>query len=419
MSVTVWELKNGIRVVHRPMSGTRLVHCGMVLDVGSRDERMSERGMAHFIEHMVFKGTARRKAYHILSRIDSVGGELNAYTTKEKTVYHATVTRDYAERAFDLLADITFFSTFPDRELEKEKTVIADEIDMYRDDPEEAIFEDFDQHVFRRHPLGQPIAGTKASIQRFDRSAVRDFFARNYGSDRIVFSVVGDCTLAQAQLLAERHFDHLPSVQNPVRRSLPAAQPVRERIVKRPLTQTHFILGGRAYALTDARHTAFQVLNNHLGGPSMNSRLNLNIRERYGLGYNIQSFYQPFIDTGIWGVYASVEPDAYERALHLVHRELAHLRANRLSEPAMTRIKRQFIGSLIISHESHFNAMISQGKELLDLGHIYELEEGIAQVERLTARDLQRVADELFAPSALDLLVYAPSRKPKGAASEE
>ncbi len=405
---SVWSLRNGLRVVHRAAAGTRLVHVALIFDVGSRDEGPAEQGMAHFIEHMVFKGTTRRRSHQILSRIDAVGGELNAYTTKEKTVFHATVTREHLERAVELLADIAFAATFPAAEVEKEKAVIGDEIELYRDDPEEAIFEDFDRHVFGRHALAHPIVGTKASIGAFSSSALRDFVRRHFGGGRAVLSVVGACAAEQVAELASRHLAHAPKSKRSAARRPPRPHRPSAREITRSIQQTHLILGGRAYGLRDPRQLALQLLNHHLGGPTMNSRLSLHIRERHGLGYNIQSFYTPFVDGGCWGVYASVEPEALARLERLVRRELDELRRAPMSASAFARIRRQYMGSLIIAHEGHFNMMLAQGKDLLDFGRVVELEQVLAQIERLGPADLHRVADECFDPTRLDRLVYRP-----------
>lgn len=404
----MFELPSGLRVLFRPITHTRLVHCAVVIDVGSRDEQPGQVGMAHFIEHMIFKGTRKRRAFHILSRIDSVGGELNAFTTKEKTVYHATVTRDHTSRATELLQDITFHSTFPAREIEKEKGVIAEEIDMYRDDPEEAIFEDFDGMVFPAHPLGFPITGGKEDIAQFGTGSLLDFFRNNYVPQRTVFAITGDLTPNQVKRLAERQFAELTANTDRPARVAPAPYQVQHLTAEKPISQAHVVLGGRGYPLHHEHHIAASLLMNLLGGPSSNSRLNLNIRERYGLAYNVQTFYQPYVDSGLWGVYAGTESRNLGRVLRLVEGELTNLRSKPLSTAALAKAQKQFLGQLIIGQESPFAMLMAQAKDVLDFERVTPLDEVVRQVEALTAIQLQGVAQELFAPDQLSCLRFVP-----------
>lgn len=402
-------MPNGVRVVHRQLASTRLVLCAVILDVGSRDEQPGQEGMAHFLEHMVFKGTHRRKAFHILNRVDSVGGELNAYTTKDKTVFHATVAAEYAPRALELLADITLNSIFPPAELEKEKGVVLEEIDMYRDDPEEAVFEDFDGVVYGSHPLGHPILGVKESVQSFSQADVQGFVAQHYTGSRMVVSVVGACTQRQAEGWVGRYFKGACATHTPAQRLPPVARQGVVVTQPRPIQQSHFILGGGAPTLQQPRlHAAAQLLVNYLGGPSMNSRLSLSIRERYGLAYNIQTFYQPLPDAGLWGIYAGCDPQSLARVRRLIDAELRRLTDAPLPAPALARMKRQFIGALLIGQESLFNQLIGQGKDLLDYGRPVALAEAIQAIEELTPEEMLATARALAAPQGgLNLLVLA------------
>lgn len=411
MEVKTIELKNGIRVLYRAVPTTRLAFCGLVVDVGGRDETLEQCGMAHFIEHMVFKGTRKRKAFHILSHIDSVGGELNAFTTKEKTTVHATITQEHLNRAFDLLSDIALNSSFPAPEIEKEKTVIAEEIDMYRDDPEEAVFEDFDALVYPNHPLGRPIVGYKHTLQRFSQQKLKAYVGTGWQPRNMIFSVVGNVQHAEVQQLAEKYFAGVGARTGgkpQAKRTVPKASKPSLRVVERPIQQSHAILGGPAPALRASGYFAFMLLQNHLGGPGMNSRLNLNIRERYGLTYNIQSFVQPYTDGGIWGVYAAMEPALRARVIKLAEKELRYFCDTLMGAAALARIKKQFIGQIIIANESLFAQMIGQAKDTLDFGAPILLDEIIRNIEAVTAQQIREVANRYMHPAHLHRLTYVP-----------
>lgn len=403
-----WALPNGVQVAHRASTATRLVHVAVILDIGSRDESPRQQGMAHCIEHMLFKGTVRRKAFHILSRIDSVGGELNAYTTKEKTTYYATVTAEHLNRALELLADITFRPTFPPHELEKERTVIADEIDAYRDDLEEAIYEDFDSHLYGDHPLGHPILGSRETVGGFSSADLRAFHSSALRPGGVIVSITGAASEARVQRLIAQHFGGHVLQGRAGLRVPPPSRVASPLAVPRSTSQTHLLLGGHAHASNDPRYPAFNLLLHYLGGPSMNSRLSLIIREKYGLAYNIQSNYQAFTDSGMWGIYAATDPRSYTRLQHLIHRELARVAEQPFSQAQLSRLQQQFIGSLVIAHESLFAQMIAQGKDYLDFGRTFSLDDIVTAYRALTPADLYAVAQERFAPEAMTQITYLP-----------
>lgn len=408
-NVRLIELPNGIRVVHQYAPHTRAVHCGYIIDTGSRDDRKDQAGMAHFVEHMTFKGTAKRKMFHVLNYLDSVGGDVNAYTTREKTCLYASLMQEYFERAAELLTDITFSSAFPEKEIEKEKLVIADEIDMYRDSPDEAIIDDFDQMIFPDHGLGAQILGTKESIRSFDQASMRGYIQRHYTARRVVFSVAGNVTPERMERVIRRHLLPLSLPEGSLDRHAPEKPSFRERSVGTHTEQNHEVIGGRAYALRQGHYAAFSLLNNLLGGQAMNSRLNLNIRERYGLSYNIQSFYTPYIDAGIWGVYYSSDPANMERIRNLVYKELRKLWEQPLGPVALSQAKRQLIGQLTLSHEHLLNQMLGMAKDVLDFGQIIPFGQHIAEIEALTAPLLQEAAVEIFRDSPLSLITYQAS----------
>lgn len=387
------ELSNGIRILHRQVPYTPVVHCGIIADVGSRDELPNEQGMAHFIEHMIFKGTQKRKTFHILNYLESVGGDLNAYTTKEKTCIYASITRDHLGRALELLCDICFNSTFPEKEIEKEKQVISEEIDMYQDSPEEIISEWFEENLMGGHSLAHSISGTKEGIQAFDREALLQFRDRQYSSDRLVIGTVGNVSLARVIKLVEKYAGGVPQSQAPKRnpQSFRASNFQLER--RLPVQQTHVLMGGEAYNLPDKQYVPFYILNNLLGGPAMNSQLNLNIREKYGLTYNIYSFYAAYMTAGNWGVYYACEDGAADRIRTLVHKEIKKLCETKLGTLSLNKAKRQVIGQLTLGQESLLSRMLATSRNMLDFGRDFPLPEIVEEIEAVTASDLIECAN--------------------------
>ena len=297
------RLSNGIRLIHRRVKGTKVTHCGFHLDIGSRDESPDQQGLAHFWEHMAFKGTSRRKAYHILNRLDSVGGELNAYTTKEKICFYASILTDYFPKAFDLLADITFDSIFPEQQIERERSVILEEMAMYRDSPEDAIQDDFDNIIFKGHSLGNNILGTTDSIHSFHRKDFKNFIAENINTERIIFSSVGDIPFSKIKRLAERFMGHVPHVTSENSRIPYSIYKSQNKQLGKKITQAHCAIGGTAYSLNNENRLPFFLMINLLGGPGMNSRLNMALRERLGYVYSIDAQYSSFTDSGMFGIY--------------------------------------------------------------------------------------------------------------------
>jgi len=281
----VHTFPNGIRLVHKQVTHTKIAHCGYILDIGSRDERPEQQGLAHFWEHMAFKGTRKRKAFHILSRLDSVGGELNAYTTKEKICFYASVLDQHFEKALELLTDITFDSIFPEKQIERERNVILEEMAMYYDAPEDAIQDDFDEVIFGQHPLGKNILGTADHVRGFSRNDFQQFIKENLDTSRLIFSSVSNLPIEKVVKKAEKYMRDIPNY-SAERERLPfehyAAQ---EKITYRDLTQAQLALGRPAYPLLHGKRLPFFLLINLLGGPGMNSRLNLALREKYGFVY--------------------------------------------------------------------------------------------------------------------------------------
>ena len=402
-------LSNGIRLVHQQVSTTRIIHCGFILDIGSRDELPDDQGIAHFWEHMAFKGTKKRKAFHIINRLEAVGGELNAYTTKEKIAFYASVLEAHFEKAFDLLTDITFDSVFPENQIEKERNVILEEMAMYYDAPDDAIQDEFDEVVFSGHPLGRNILGTEDSVRSFHRDDFKDFIRENINTQRIVFASVGNVPLKKVIRLARKYLEGIPELSAQKFRMPFENYTPKQVEVKRSLTQAHCAIGRSAYPLSHDQRLAFFMLVNLLGGPGMNSRLNLALRERHGFVYAIDAHYVPFIDTGLFGIFFGTEPNQLEKSIRLVHRELRKLMDSSLGTLQLHHAKEQLLGQLAMAEENNASLMLMMGKSLLDLQRIDSLEEIAKKIKKITGGELQQVANEMFDPEELSQLTFIPS----------
>ena len=303
-----YTLSNGIRGIHRQVR-SGVTHCAMVVNAGSRDEQRGEYGIAHFVEHALFKGTTRRKAHQVNCRLENLGGELNAYTTKEDTTLHATVLRRDLSRAVELIGDVIFNSTYPERELAKEREVIADEINSYKDSPSERIYDDFEDLIFKGSELGHNILGSKSTIARISTENMRSFVGRTYTTDQMVFSSIGNFSAATAQSVAERYIGGFEPTKREFERVAPAPYEVFDQRLSRHTHQAHGIIGTRGYSIRDERRLPLALALNILGGPSANSLLNILLREKHGLSYNVEATYTPYSDTGIVGIYFSSDHD--------------------------------------------------------------------------------------------------------------
>ena len=398
-------LSNGIRVIHRPVNAN-VAHCGIILNTGSRDESEEEWGIAHFIEHVVFKGTTKRKAYHILSRMEDVGGELNAYTSKEETcIYTTFLDKDY-KRALELISDITFNSIFPEKELEKEKEVILDEINSYKDSPSELIFDDFEELLFKKDPIGRNILGTPKHIKAFTRDDILKFIQNNYHTDQMVISSVGNIPFKKLVKMVEKHFGHIPESIRTNRRKKPNSYKPRTQTLIKNTYQRHCVLGNVAYDLNDDRRIPLSLLTNILGGPGMNSRLNLTLREKHGLAYNIESNYTPYADTGVFSIYFGTDKGYLDKCLNLINKEMDLLCKKKLGTGQLKRAKNQMIGQIAISSENNENLMINVGKSYLLYNRVDSLEEIYQKVEDITAEQLIEVANEILNKDRLTTLMY-------------
>lgn len=401
-------LPNGIKVIHQQIAHTKVAHCGFILDIGSRDEKPEQQGIAHFWEHMAFKGTKKRRAFHILNRLDSVGGELNAYTTKEKICFYASVLEPYFGNAIELLYDITFQSVFPEKQIERERNVILEEMAMYYDTPEDAIQDDFDDLIFTGHPLGRNILGTTESIRRFQRQDFTRFISENLDTENLVFSSVGPMPMKKVVRLAEKYFSQIPVFKASRKREPFSGYHPQTEVSYRNLTQSQCAIGRPAYNIKDKERLPFFALVNILGGPGMNSRLNLALREKYGYVYSVEASYTPYIDTGMFGIYFGTEPSRIEKGINIVMKELKKLREVPLGTIQLHNAKEQLIGQLAMAEENYTNLMLMLGKSLLDLQKVEEIEEVYKKINNITAAELQDIANEMFDEKSLSMLTFLP-----------
>lgn len=398
-------LGNGIRIVHK-QTDSYVSHCGIIIHAGSRDENESEKGMAHFTEHCIFKGTRKRRSYQILSYLENVGGEINAFTTKEETCIYSSFLTEFLERAIDLMSDITINSTFPEKEIVKEKEVVLDEINSYRDNPSEEIFEEFEKLMFGGHSLGGYILGDSVCINKFKTPHLHHFMKRTYNTDEIVICSIGRTGFAQVIKILEKYFGGIKRNKRNWKRNRFKGYKPFNKIIPKSTHQTHCIIGNMAYSIKEKNRSPLVLLNNILGGPGMNSRLSMNIREKYGYCYNIESYYTPFIDTGIFGIYFGTEQNNIEKTTTLVHKELEKLRHSKLGALQLHRAKLQLMGQLAIGYEQSLNEMLSMGKSFLVFNKVDTIEEINKKIVSITAEQILNTANEIFGPAKLSTLIF-------------
>jgi predicted Zn-dependent peptidase len=404
------QYSNGLRLVYL-QKDTPVGHFGVSVLAGSRYEKEDEQGLAHFIEHSIFKGTEHRRSYHILSRLDAVGGELNAYTSKEEMVIYASFTNAYLQRAVELIADITFHSTFPEKELEKEKEVVLDELNSYLDSPSDRIFDDFEALLFKNHPLGTNILGTEESIRSFTKESIQKFMLRYFSLSNMVISYVGNESLKKVNYWVEKYFSHERSiaVQNDF---LPFTDKHSFK-VKEFLGnyQTHAIVGGLAPNYDEADRRGMILLTNLLGGPALNSRLIMSIREKHGYSYNIEANYTPYTDTGFWSIYLGTDAKYLDKSLHLVQKELKLLREKKLSSAQLSRAKEQLKGQITLSLEGNSGLMLGLGKSVLMFNQVDTIASIYAEIDALTSEQLMDIANKYFSEDNQNELIFDLSNK--------
>ena len=408
MKYNTHVLGNGLRVIHLA-SASPVVYCGYAVGAGTRDELPGEEGLAHFCEHMTFKGTARRRSMQVLNCLESVGGDLNAFTNKEDTVFHAAILREHLPRAVDLLTDIVLHSTYPEAELEKEIEVVCDEIECYNDSPAELIYDRFENMVFGGHPLGHNILGTQERLRGFTRGDVEDFTRRHYRPENAVFFAYGDICFDRLVRLLEKATAGFP--QCAPRRAAPRDVVVpeympREETVERGTHQAHVMLGCRAYDVHDARRFTLYLMNNILGGPGMNARLNIALREKHGLVYTVESSMVSYSDTGMWCAYFGCDPHDVSKCRRLVMRELDKLASKPLSAAALAAAKRQIKGQIGVACDNRESFALDFGRSYLHHGIEKDVARLMARVDEVTAEGMQAVAQDVFRKDRLTTLMF-------------
>lgn len=398
-------LSNGLRIVHKP-SNTNVAYCGFLVNVGTRDEKFNEFGMAHFVEHMLFKGTEKRKSYHIINRMEAVGGELNAFTNKEETVIYATFLEQHYDRAIELLSDLAFNSQFPQNEIEKEVEVIIDEIHSYEDSPSELIFDDFEDQVFKGMEIGHNILGTEEHLLSFNTEMTKDFVSRYYVPSNMVFFSFGKTKFEKIVRLANKYLSNIPTANFTSKRAQSTLiEPTKIRVAKNT-SQAHAVIGSRSYPLNDEKRKTLSLLNNILGGPGMNSRLNVSLREKRGYVYNVESGVSSYSDAGVFSIYFGCDKKNVDRCISLVHKELEKLRDTRLTDNQLFAAKKQYIGQIGVSSDHFENVALALGKNYFHFNHFNSLDEVVERINSVNSEQICEVANEILAENRLFSLIY-------------
>lgn len=405
-------LSNGLRVIHRP-SASRVVFCGYGVAAGSRHEAKDDEGIAHFCEHVTFKGTERRKACHIINALERVGGDLNAFTNREDTFFYAAVMNDHLARAVDLLSDMVFHSVYPQHEIDKEVEIICDEIESYHDSPAELIYDEFENLVFAGHPVGHNILGNADRVRRFTTADALRFTREHYRADRAIFFAYGDIDFGRLTRMLCKAMDCTVAAEGAQRKPFspipsPFMQPLTGQTIvsERHTHQAHVMMGNRTFDIHDPRRIALFVLNNILGGPGMNARLNMALRERHGLVYTVESSMVCYGDTGMWATYFGCDPHDVKRCMRLVRSELNRVCDHSLTETQLANAKRQLKGQIGIACDNRENFALDFAKSFLHYGWEKDTERLFAQMDSVTAADIQQVAQTVFDPTQLTTLIY-------------
>ena len=406
----VIRLRNGLRLLHIP-TASPISHFGILIDAGTRDEPGQHPGLAHFVEHTIFKGTEKRNAYRVINRMESVGGDLNASTSKEETDFYASFLSPDYPRAVELLADIFFHAKFPQKELEKEKTVIFEEINYYNDSPSELIFDDFEALVFNGHAMGKIILGTKESVQNIHREDIMAFTAENYTLENVVLASVGNIATEKLVRLCERFFG-----DGGIKEGTRQREPFRDyrpqtRNVRKNTSQTNVVTGAPAYDIRHPKRIPFMLLNNILGGQGQNTRLNMSVREKKGLAYTVESYFNPFSDCGLFSVYFGCDAHERDHCLHLVMQEMEKLKQNKLGSLQLYYAKKQYIGQLALAQESKLNELLAAGHIALFYDEVSNMDEDIRTIENITADQLCEVANEIFDFPRFSTLIFDPEEE--------
>ena len=405
-TISTYTLENGLRIIHCP-SPTDVIYCGYAINAGTRDEKDNEQGIAHFVEHLLFKGTTHRRAWHILNRMENVGGDLNAYTNKEETVVYSAFLKQHFMRAAELLTDIVFHSTFPENQIEKEVEVIIDEIQSYEDSPAELIFDDFEELIFPDHPLGRNILGKPELLRGFGPEDALRFTENRYKTGNMVFFVLGNIPFRKVTDTIRKLTRDVTAHTAPVDgRTSPLAYIPRNLTLHRDTHQSHVMIGTRAYDAHNSRRTGLYLLNNILGGPGMNSRLNVALREKNALVYNVESNLTSYTDTGVFSIYFGCDQEDRDRCIELTRKELKKLRDNLMKDSQLSAAKKQIIGQLGVASDNFENCALDMGKCFLHYNRYEEKEEVYKRIESITSKELLEIANEIFSEEQLSTLIY-------------
>ena len=414
MKYNTYTLDNGLRIIHLP-SDSKVVYCGYQINAGTRNEEPGEEGLAHFCEHVTFKGTERRKAWHILNCLESVGGDLNAYTNKEGTVYYSAILKEHIARAVDLLTDIVFHSVYPQTEIDKEVEVICDEIESYNDSPAELIYDEFENIIFKGSPLGHNILGTAEQVRSFKTEDALRFTRKLYRPDNAIFFAYGDIDFKKLVRLLKKSFLSEERTVKSEKFNSPEAQTQfniqhsfegQTIVMQKNTHQAHVMIGTRAYDVNDSRRMPLYLLNNMLGGPGMNAKLNLALREHNGLVYTVESTMVAYGDTGVWSIYFGCDEHDVKRCLRLVRKELDKFMLKPLSEAQLKAAKKQIKGQVGVACDNRENFALDFGKSFLHYGWEKNVDRLYEQVDEITAEQIQAVARELFDKDRLTTLIF-------------
>lgn len=402
---------NGLRVIHHKTAAD-VAYCGIAIDAGSRDEQESEFGIAHFCEHMMFKGTSKRKAWHILNRMETVGGDLNAYTNKEETVVYSAFVKEHFARAAELICDVVLNSTFPQHEMEKEAEVIVDEIESYNDSPAELIFDHFENAIFKGHQLGHDILGDAEKIRKYTTDDAKRFVQRMYRPERMVFFVLGDIDFKHVLRTVERSFV-LPAEKTEASGTSESSESSdysesSHKIEHRSTHQAHVMMGCRGYASKDERRIALYFLNNIIGGPGMNSRLNVALREHYGLVYTVESTLTNYTDTGTFAIYFGCDPEDVKKCLRIVRKELDRFINKPLTDRQMKAYIKQMSGQIRVACDNQENYALDMAKSFLHYGKFEGIDETLRHLNSLTPEFVQKVASETFREDNMTIVEFVP-----------
>ncbi len=405
MTIHTHTLPNGLRIVHEA-SPTEVIYCGYAVNAATRDERPDEEGIAHFVEHMIFKGTTRRKAWHILNRMEAVGGDLNAFTQKEETTIYAACLRPHFKRAVELLTDITFHSVFPEKEMKKETEVIIEEIQSYEDTPSDLIFDEFESLLFKGHPLGRNILGHPEQLRTYSPQNILDFTRRFYLPSNCIFFIKGNIPFDKIVRELEKATQSLSQAETHKHiQPLPPYVPIYKEM-RKDTHQAHVMTGCRSFAPEDDKRTGLYILNNLLGGPGMNARLNIALREKRGLVYNVESNLTNYTDTGVFSIYFGCEPKDVERCLKLVRKELDKLIDTPLTIQRLNAAKKQIKGEIGVACDNFENCALDMARSFLHYHKYEDIEEVFERIDKLTPQDLQGIAAELFKEDNMSTLIY-------------